>query len=125
MYLSYADYESMGGTLDEAAFNSFERKARYLINSQAGGRCGDRISQLAELPECVKDCVYELVAFFDINNAVDKQISSESQSQGGTSESISYVAKTDAELTAQAEGIIKDYFYGGGCGYLLYKGACL
>ena len=125
MYLSYADYESMGGALDEAAFNSLERKVRYLINSQAGGRCGDRISQLAELPECVRDCVYELISFMYANNASDKQISSESQSQGGTSESVSYATKTDTELVAQAEGIIKDYFYGGGYGHLLYKGACL
>ena len=124
MYLEYADYVAMGGILDEDVYNSLERKARYLINSQASGRCGDRIAELSALPECIKDCVFELVSFVDANDT-NKQIASESQSQGGVSESISYVTRTDAEIERQVESIIYDYFVGGGCGYLLYKGACL
>ncbi len=125
MYLSYAEYVTMGGTLDDTAFNSLERKARYLINSQAGGRCGDRITELTVLPECIKDCVFELVSFGSANNATDKQIASESQSQGGASESLAYVTRTDAEIEQQEESIVHDFLHGGGYGHLLYKGACL
>ena len=125
MYLEYADYVAMGGILDEDAYNSLERKARYLINSQASGRCGDRIAELSVLPECIKECVFELVSFVDANNVTDKQIASESQSQGGVSESLSYVKRTDEELETQTESIIHDFLHGGGYGYLLYKGACL
>ncbi len=125
MYLEYADYVEMGGILDEDVYNSLEKKARYLINSQASGRCGDRIAELSVLPECIKECVFELVSFLAVNNSTDKQIASESQSQGGASESLSYITKTDAEIEQQEESIIHDYLYGGGYGHLLYKGACL
>lgn len=125
MYLSYTEYKAMGGTLDSSAFTSLERKARYLINSQASSRCGNRIASLSELPECIKECVFELISFLSSNSVIDKQIASESQSQGGASESVSYVTKTEAEIEAQGENIIHDFLYGGGCGYLLYKGAKL
>ena len=125
MYLSYAEYVTMGGTLNDTAFNPLERKARYLINSQASGRCGDRIAELSELPECIKECVFELVSFLAVNNSTDKQVASESQSQGGASEGLTYVTRTDAEIGQQEESIIHDFFYGGGYGHLLYKGACL
>lgn len=125
MYLSYTEYKTMGGTLDSSAFIPLERKARYLINSQASGRCGDRLAYLAELPECIKECIFELISFLSANNVTDKQIASESQSQGGASESVSYVAKTEAEIDARVENTIHDFLYGGNCGYLLYKGAGL
>lgn len=125
MYLSYAEYVVMGGTLEDAAFVPLERKARYIINSQASGRCGDRIAELSVLPECIKECVFELVSFASANDVMDKQVASESQSQGGASESLSYVTRTDAEIEQQEESIIHDFLYGGGYGYLLYKGACL
>ena len=32
MYLTYAEYQNMGGTLDETAFNNFEFDAESLIN---------------------------------------------------------------------------------------------
>ena len=124
MYLDYADYVEMGGNLDDTAFIPLERKARYLINSQASGRCGDRIAELSELPECIKDCVFALVSFVDANDT-NKQVASESQSQGGASESLSYVTRTDAEIEQQEESIIYEFMHGGGCGHLLYKGACL
>ena len=124
MYLEYADYVEMGGILDEDVYNSLERKARYLINSQASGRCGDRIAELSALPDCIKDCVFELISFVDANDT-NKQVASESQSQGGVSESLSYVTRTDTEIEKQEESIIHEFLHGGGCGHLLYKGACL
>ena len=125
MFLEYKEYKTMGGVLEEAAFTLLERRARYIINSQASGLTGERIAKLTELPECVKECVFELVAYFKINDVTNRQVASESQSQGGESESLSYVTKTDAEILAQAENIIFECLCGGGYGYLLYKGACL
>ena len=125
MYLDYADYVEMGGNLDDTAFIPLERKARYLINSQASGRTGDRIAELPVLPECIKECVFELVSFLAANNSTDKQIASESQGQGGASESLTYVTRTDAEIEEQEERVIYEFLHGGGCGHLLYKGACL
>lgn len=125
MYLTYNEYLAMGGTLDESAFVPYERKARYLINSQAGGHTGVRIDKLSQLPNAIKDCVYDLISVISIHSPHDKQLSGESQSQGGTSESYSYVVKTDAEVSEQCGRVIEQYFYGGGLGYLLYRGTCI
>ena len=121
-YLTFDEYVKMGGVLDETAFNPLARKAEYHINAQASGMTGVRIKRLAEIPECVKDCMYELISLFNLNRTNDRQIASESQSQGGTSESVSYVQKTDEEVNMQAENMICDFFFGGGIGRLLYRG---
>lgn len=125
MYLEYDEYVNMRGTLEQSAFIPLERKARYLINSQAGGQTGERIGKLTELPQAVKDCMFDIISFLSVNSAGEKQISSESQSQGGASESYSYVTRTDEEITRQCSDIIERCFYGGGIGGLLYRGACV
>ena len=125
MYLSYTEYEAMGGTLDSSAFSAAERRAEYLINAQTGGLTGARIRNLPDIPQAVKDCVFDLIGCLSENVMGGRQISSESQSQGGASESVSYVTKSDAEIEAQAENIVRERLYGGGCGHLLYRGARL
>lgn len=120
-YLSFNEYYEMGGVIEPAVFVSLERKARYLINSQAGGRTGIRIAELTEVPECVKECVFELVDMYASTN--DKQIAGESRSQGGVSESVSYSTKTDAQIAELGENIIYNSLCGGGYGDLLYLGA--
>lgn len=124
MYLTYPEYLQMGGTLDNAAFLIAERKAEYLINAQAGGQTGARLVELTVLPQPVKACVFDLITL-SANYDGERQIASESQSQGGASESIAYVTKTDAEIQAECESVIYNTFFGGGIGYLLYRGACM
>lgn len=122
MYLSYTEYVAMGGTLDGSAFSAAERRAEYLINAQAGGQTGNRLSKLPEVPQAVKDCVFELAGYLSAAPLPGKQVASESQSQGGASESYSYVTMTEEELMAKYETVIEDYFRGGGIGNLLYRG---
>ena len=123
MYLTYDEYIAMGGTLESTAFTAAARKAEYYINSQSAGRTGQRLSVLVCVPQAVKDCVFALI---QLDDEVSKsQIASESQSQGGVSESCSYVTKTEDELSAERQDIINSCFYGGGIGNLLYRGACI
>lgn len=122
MYLSYTEYVAMGGALDSSAFSAAERRAEYLINAQAGGQTGNRLRKLPEVPQAVKDCVFELAGYLSAAPAPGKQVASESQSQGGASESYSYVTVTEEELAAKYETVIEDYFRGGGIGNLLYRG---
>ncbi len=111
MYLTYNEFLDMGGTLDETAFKQLSRKAEYFINSQAGGKAGVRIGKLAELPQAVKDCTFDLILHLG-NNAFDgSNIQSESQSLGGQSESVSYLRLTKEESDAEAEDIIFTYLY--------------
>lgn len=58
MYLSYAEYQSMGGTLDEAAFNDFEFEAECIINWYTF----DRLKNDTEWPEAVQKCMYRLIS---------------------------------------------------------------
>ena len=75
MYLSYADYQSLGGTLTNTAFTLLEFKARSLIDFYTQ----KRIQNMATVPEVVEKCMFELIGKLD----------TESQTGGGmlTSES--------------------------------------
>ena len=109
MYLDYQTYKNMGGTLDNSAFTTAERKAEYLVNSQAGGKTGERLSGFATLPQAVKDCVFELVNH--LTEYGGKMVASESQSLGGQSESVSYVTVSAQEAQEAALDIIYMYLY--------------
>lgn len=123
-YLDFATYSNLGGTLSEAAFEALEKRAEYLINSQAAGQTGKRIARLSAVPACVTDCVAELISYMDTNGtpATTKGIASASQSSDGVSESYSYIAKTTDEQNTEMSDIIYTYLYGGGYGNLLYRG---
>ena len=109
MYLDYQTYKNMGGTLDNSAFTTAERKAEYLVNSQAVGKTGERLSEFATLPQAVKDCVFELVNH--LTEYGGKMVASESQSLGGQSESVSYVTVSAQEAQEAALDIIYRYLY--------------
>lgn len=109
MYLDYQTYQNMGGTLDNSAFTTAERKAEYLVNSQAGGKTGERLSEFATLPQAVKDCMFELVNH--LTEYGGKIVASESQSLGGQSESVSYVTVSAQEAQEAALDIIYTYLY--------------
>lgn len=106
MYLDYQTYKTMGGDLDNSAFIVIDRRAEYLINSQAGGKTGLRIRQLSELPQAVIDCTFDLITH--LSTSADN-IESESQTLGGQSESKSYISKE--EINAEAFSIIHSYLY--------------
>lgn len=122
MYLDFDEYQSMGGSLDASAFTQFERKAAYEINAQSAGKTGSRLNKLEEVPQAVKDCVFDLIEFMSNNSSNGKVITSESQSSGGVSESFSYAVLDDTQVQNQIDDIIYNNFYGGGIGDLLYRG---
>ena len=109
MYLNYQTYQNMGGTLDNSAFTTAERKAEYLVNSQAGGKTGERLSEFETLPQAVKDCVFVLVNH--LTEYGGKMVASESQSLGGQSESVSYVTVSAQEAQEALLDIIYTYLY--------------
>lgn len=58
MYLTYQEYKTRGGSLDEAAFNRKEKKAEHLLNYWTFDRLK---SGLGDNEQVVKDLVYEMV----------------------------------------------------------------
>ena len=97
MYLNYQTYQKMGGTLDNSAFTSLEKKAEYIINAHAGGKKGERIGKLVNL--------------LSIAPADGRVVMSESQSLGGQSESYSYSVKSSEQINEEIECAIFVYLY--------------
>lgn len=127
MYLEYNEYLQMGGTLDCAAFNVFERKAEYTVKAQVNGKVGMRLSKLDTVPLNIKDCIFELVEHFSSNNFDGSDIQSESQSQGGLSESVTYARLNKEQSDSEVENIINTYLstlYINDVS-ILYRGGCV
>lgn len=57
MYLTYAEYEAMGGALDETTFNDFEMEAETIVDWYTFSRLQDD----TVYPTRVKQCVYQLI----------------------------------------------------------------
>lgn len=57
MYLTYEEYQNMGGTLDETTFNDFEFEAETCINWLTF----DRLKAYTSYPEEVKKCTYKII----------------------------------------------------------------
>ena len=111
MYLDYDSYVNMGGTLDNSAFSAINRKAEYLINGQAGGKTGERIGKLTELPQAVIDCTFDLIQHLSANAFDGSTVASESQSLGGQSESYSYSVLSKEQADSETEDIIFTYLF--------------
>lgn len=57
MYLTYEEYQNMGGTLEETAFNDFEMEAEAIIDWYTF----NRLQKDTTYPEKLKQCMYKLI----------------------------------------------------------------
>lgn len=75
-YLTYNEYVTLGGSLDQSPFNLLEYNARKKIDERTFGR----LIGIEEVPEEVKLCTYKLIETIDSYsiNTENKGISSES-----------------------------------------------
>jgi hypothetical protein len=106
MYLTFDEYQNMGGTLEETAFNELEFEAEAIINY----RTFDRLKNDTEYPEAVKMCVYKLIKIaqvqqqaFSLGQDVDGEVKSAIASQSNDGVSISYNAMSASDAYEQAE----------------------
>lgn len=60
-YLTYQEYQSLGGSLAETPFNLLEYEARNLIDL----RTQNRLVGAEEIPQKVKICVFNLITKMD------------------------------------------------------------
>ena len=74
MYLTYVEYQEMGGTLDETAFNQLEFEARAKIDWWTFNRLQNEV----EYTEAVKRCMFALIRLIK-----DKQDSMVTNAQAG------------------------------------------
>lgn len=57
MYLTFTEYQNMGGTLDETAFNDLEFEAEAIIDWYTF----NRLQKDTVYPEKLKQCMYKLI----------------------------------------------------------------
>ena len=104
-YLTYDEYKEIGGVLDPAAFDRYSIRAFSRITQETH----NRIDAMAIVPKEVKNLCRDLIEYMYHNVGQEKAVTSESQSQGGSSESISYANKTSSDNQKEIDDMIYDY----------------
>ena len=121
-YLTYEEYKSMGGELNEAAFLRNVDRACGFVDLHTKSR----LQSVLEVSQRVKAGVRDLVEYLANNVSSGKVITSKSQSACGVSESESYATKTADDMDAEMLNIVYDYLATekDDCGTpLMYRGA--
>lgn len=123
MYLTYEEYAAMGGTLKASAFLRAVPRACAMVDNATQKRC----AKMREIPDEVKYLVRDIVEYISEAWGTPKQVSSESQTQGGTSESVSYSVLSIEERKSYIDNLIFDYLHtvtNDNGTPLLYRGCC-
>ena len=109
-YLTYEEYESLGGTLDEMPFNILELKARQIINE----RTQNRLKNIEQIPQEVKICVYDLINTMNKYNNSNNSTSSNISSENIDGYSVTYKSGTELteEQKKQYDDVIETDLYG-------------
>lgn len=116
MYLTYEQYEEMGGTLDDTIFNSFEYEAETIVNWYTFNRLRGEETYPEELPRCM----YRLIELLKLradamilgkleggsNDGSDEGLYIKSQSNDGVSVSYNSINASDLfkDLSFTAKG---------------------
>ena len=102
-YLTYEEYQEIGGTLDLTAFKRNIDRACSMIDV----RTQSRLEAFETVPQIVKIVCADLVGYI-ANNTVEKPfVTSRSQSAGGVSESESYAVKTADDFANDLDRIFE------------------
>lgn len=112
MYLTYEEYQNMGGTLDEATFNDYEFEAESLVNWYTF----NRLMGETEYPESLKRCIYSLIKILQLKaDTLGTAGTSEEQSavtniasQSNDGVSISYNTVPASQLVELSKSEMKD-----------------
>ena len=109
-YLTYEEYESLGGTLGEMPFNILELKARQIINE----RTQNRLKNIEQMPQEVKICVYDLINTMNKYNLSNNSTSSNISSENIDGYSVTYKSGTELteEQKKQYDDVMETDLYG-------------
>ena len=106
-YLTYQEYQLLGGTLEEMPFNLLEFNARKKIDERTFGRLVDKGQEYKE----VKLCVYNMITTLNSYSSYDTQnkaISSESTDGYSISYGTPQKSITEAK-NSELEDVIDTY----------------
>jgi hypothetical protein len=119
MYLTYAEYQNMGGALDEATFNDLEFEAEALVNWYTFNRLKKDTTFPDELKRLMKYLIGLAYSKSGIINAsgsgaVDTQKTIASQSNDGVSISYNILSAKDLmdSVKSESQDAIDKYLQG-------------
>lgn len=119
MYLTYEEYQNMGGTLDETTFNDLEFEAEALVNWYTFNRLKNDTTFPEELKRLMKyliNLAYSKSGIIDASGSGSDNTNKTivSQANDGVSASYSILSAKDLMDTVNAEGsaAIKRYLQG-------------
>ena len=104
-YLTYEEYQKIGGICDSTAFKRFSDRAFGIVDNATH----NRIECMQEVPQKAKALCRDLVEYFANDFGSSKQVSNHSQSAGGVSESESFVIRSIEERAEEIDNMVKDY----------------
>ena len=102
-YLTYEEYQEIGGALDLTAFKRNIDRACAMIDI----RTQSRLEAFDSIPQIVKMVCADLVEYIATNTVEKPIVSSKSQSAGGVSESESYAVKTAEDFASDLDIIFE------------------
>lgn len=121
MYLTYLEYKTYGGTLDETTFNDIAFEASSLIDWYTF----NRLQKDTEFPEAVKRCMYSIIKYViaqqQVSGIADSSANNSGVSAGvashsndGVSESFNILSAKDIidSGKAQIQQLINQYLSG-------------
>ena len=109
-YLTYAEYQELGGTLQETPFNILEIEARKDIDKYTTGKLMDLDSQINEVKICMYMLINEINSYNNLSVSNDGSKIVTSTNTDGYSET--YLTANEGTLKANTERIktiIKTY----------------
>lgn len=135
MYLTYAEYQAYGGTLEEATFNDFEMEAETVVDWYTF----NRLRNDSTYPEQLKRCVYQLIKMAQAQQSVlapgeavtddggTGSVAVSSRSNDGVSVSYNVMSANElfSTLKTESKNIVQRYLQGvmNQAGkHLLYRG---
>ena len=112
-YLTYDEYEELGGTLEETPFNLLEYEARKQIDI----RTQNRLKNEDTIPDEVKLCCYHLIDRINSYSSASESASGNIANESTDGYSISYITATQiSEIikskNTELENIIMTDLYG-------------
>lgn len=105
-YLTFEEYQELGGTLEEMPFNILEFKAQKEIDKYTFGRLHD----LEEYPNEVKLCIFDLMNIVNSYNSLIENTGISGENTDGYSVSYSGVSSENAKsFNADVKTSIRNY----------------
>ena len=105
-YITYSEYNQMGGVCDLTTFDRFNDRACGIIDVATH----NRIEAMEEVPRQAKAACRDLIEYL-ANNAdtSEKTVASRSQSAGSVSESESYSVKSVDDMRNDVDNLLFEY----------------